>query len=190
MTKFTDRLHSAPGLALAGAALLALGGAVGAGAALETRQAEAMAPGPPVPIASLATASRPWLGEPVVTVRGKIAEVYGSRFVLADGSGRTLVDVGRGDEAKSGLAPNQDVTVQGRYEDGVVRARYLVGADGRVAALGHHGERGHGGHPGHEDLRRDRHGDAPEAGPPPAGNPGHDVAPTAAPAAGNQKSEP
>ncbi|MDB5671907.1 MAG: hypothetical protein JWO25_2866, partial [Alphaproteobacteria bacterium] len=148
MTRFADRLRSGPGLALAGAALLAAGGALGAGAAVSTRPVVAMAPGAPVPIGSLAAASRPWLGEPVVTVRGRIAETYGHQFVLADGSGRTLVDIGPRGEAAARLAAGQAVTVQGRFDGGIVHARFLVGPDGRVAALGRgrgHGPDGHRG---------------------------------------------
>jgi hypothetical protein len=151
-------------LALAGGALLVLGGAIGAGAVIATHPIEVMAPGGPVAIASLATATQPWVGEPVVTVRGQVAEVYGNRFVVADRSGRTLVEAGGPRDAGAIVTAGQIVTVQGRYEDGVIRARYLVGPDGRVAALrapgGH--RRGHGGR-----GRDDRGPDAPEAPPQP-----------------------
>lgn len=153
MTSFKTRLNSRTGLTLAGALLFGLGGLTGAATTLAVRPPVAMAPAAPVPIASLAAAATPWLGEPVVTVRGRIAEVYGGRFIVADRSGRALVEAGPA--GAGALAANQVVTVQGRYEDGVIRARFLVGPDGRVAALDPHFGPGRG-----------RHG--PHGGPPPA----------------------
>lgn len=177
MTRFTimnrlkDRLPSAR-QTIVGAALLLTGGAIGAGAMSFARPSEPMAPGAPVQIAALASAARPWVGEPVVTVQGRVAETYGGSIVIADNSGRALVDLGRRGVQEAALATNQLVTVQGRYDDGVIRARYLVGPDGRVAELGPGRPGGHGRH------GMERFGpDAPEAppAPPPSGN---TVAPT------------
>jgi hypothetical protein len=51
----------------------------------------------------------------IVTIKGKVAEVYGDRFILADGSGRAMVDTGHdATPATAGAA----LTVQGRYDDG------------------------------------------------------------------------
>lgn len=151
---FKERLFTKPGLAVSTAALLALGGTIGAIAADGHHRVEVMAPATPVPVRSLAAASQPLVGgaESVVTVRGRVARVFGSQFVLTDGTGDVLVDTGRhrGVEAGEAIAAGQTLTVQGRYDDGTIRARYLVGADGRVAALG--GGGGRHGH-GHGDGR-------------------------------------
>ena len=114
-------------LAVAAAALLALGAAGGAGAVQLTRPTVEMAPTVPTAVAKLAQSSG------IVTVKGRVAETYGDRFVLQDGSGRTLVDAGRGAaDVQSGAA----LTVQGRYLDGQLHASYLVDAQGNVQAVG------------------------------------------------------
>lgn len=107
-------------LALAGAALLALGAAGGAGAMALTRPAVEMAPTVPTAVAKLPQSSG------VVTVRGRVAAVYGDRFVVEDASGRALVDAGRDSAPRAG-AP---VLVQGRYDEGQLRARFLVDSAG------------------------------------------------------------
>ncbi|MGK6321995.1 hypothetical protein ACMGDM_02800 [Sphingomonas sp. DT-51] len=107
-------------LALAGAALLALGAAGGAGAMALTRPAVEMAPTVPTAVAKLPQSSG------VVTVRGRVAAVYGDRFVVEDATGRALVDAGRDSAPRAG-AP---VLVQGRYDEGQLRARFLVDSAG------------------------------------------------------------
>ncbi|MBB3695503.1 hypothetical protein [Sphingomonas sp. BK580] len=107
-------------VALAGAALLALGAAGGAGAVALTRPAVEMAPTVPTAVAKLAQSSG------TVTVRGRVAAVYGDRFVVEDSSGRALVDAGRDSAPRAG-AP---VLVQGRYDEGQLRARFLVDGAG------------------------------------------------------------
>jgi len=107
-------------VALAGAALLAIGAAGGAGAMALTRPAVEMAPTVPTAVAKLPQSSG------VVTVRGRVAAVYGDRFVVEDSTGRALVDAGRGSAPNAG-AP---VLVQGRYGDGQLRARFLVDSAG------------------------------------------------------------
>lgn len=140
-------------LALGGVALLAVGAAA-AYAVGATRPGVEMAPLTPVAIKSLAAGSN------VVTVKGQVAEVYGSRFILADASGKTLVDTGRTRDFGGLVTPTplvtagQPVTVQGRFGNGSLRASFLIGPDGKVVALrgmrgghdrdggGRHGERG------------------------------------------------
>lgn len=112
---------------LAAAALLALGAAGGAGAVQMTRPSVEMAPTVPTAVARLSQASG------IVTVKGRVAEVYGDRFVLQDGSGRTLVDVG---PAGEGVQSGSMLTVQGRYVDGQLHASYLVDGAGQVQAVG------------------------------------------------------
>ena len=75
-------------LALAAAGLLAVGGAAGAVTVAATRPSVTMAPATPVAIRSLQS-------DGIVTIRGTVAEIYGNKFVMADPTGRALVDLGR-----------------------------------------------------------------------------------------------
>ena len=143
-------------LTLAGAALLALGGGVGAATVAVTRPSVTMAPATPSAIRSLAAS------DGIVTVRGRVAEVFGDRFVVADPTGRALVDAARGGNDSALVATGQVVSVQGRFDRGVMHAAFLVGADGKVSALGPLGGPPHGRH-GPPDR-----GCAPD-GPPPGG---------------------
>ncbi|MHA0337164.1 hypothetical protein [Sphingomonas aquatilis] len=91
------------------------------------------------------------IGDTIVTVRGKVAEVFGNRFIVADNTGRVLVDAGRRGDDRSLVQLNQVVTVQGEYEDGALRPSFLVQPDNTVIAFRAHGgrhggKRGHGGH--------------------------------------------
>ncbi|MDR6786717.1 hypothetical protein J2Y58_000055 [Sphingomonas sp. BE138] len=104
-------------VALAGAALLAVGAAGGAGAVQLTRPSVEMAPTVPTAIAKLPAS------DGIVTVRGRVAAVYGQRFLVEDATGRTLVDAGRGAGTLTRGAP---VLVQGRFDDGQLRARFLA----------------------------------------------------------------
>lgn len=117
------------GLALAAAALVVLGGAGGAAVMATQSPSVTMAPATPVAINTLSDDS-------VVTVRGKVAEIYGNKFILADASGRALVDAGREGEGGKLVAPGEAVTVQGRFDNGSIHAAFLVRADGKVTALG------------------------------------------------------
>lgn len=157
MTDWKNRISPRNRLTVAAAALLALGAAGGAGAVQLTRPPVEMAPTVPTAVAKLAQTSG------IVTVKGRVAESYGDRFVLQDGSGRALVDVGpEGRDVQSGSA----VTVQGRYVEGQFHASFLVDAQGNVRAVG---APPHGPH--------DRRGPPP----PPPGGPG---APPPPPGAG------
>ena len=187
--------------ALVAAALLAVGVGGGATVAQMSAPSVEMAPANPVAIKSLAD------GDSIVTVRGKVAEVYGPAFILADGSGRALIEAGphRGfmGRATSLVAVGQTVTVQGHFHDGTIHASFLVGADGKVTALRPMGpprggpDRGPGG-PDGPGFRHGPHGgpggpegrgpdrgpdegpDGADAPPPPP------AAPVAAPATGNR----
>jgi len=150
------------GAALVGACLLAIGGTVGAVAAHQGRPAIEMAPMAPVAISALSTSSD------IVTLRGRVVEIYGNKFILADASGRMLVDAGRGGEDPGLVSLNAPVTVQGRFERGFVHASFLIGADGNVTALGPVGRGPHDRH----GPPPPRPGDAPPpGGPPPAAGP-------------------
>lgn len=138
MINVSQRLRSTPALIVAGFALLGIGGAIGATAASSMEHTAIMANATPTPIKSLADAARPWIGEPVVTVKGRVTQVFGRQFILSDGTGQVLVDAGGRGEWEGGIAANQVLTVQGGYDHGTLRPSYLIGADGRVAALDAH----------------------------------------------------
>jgi len=141
MTNWTNRLSPRTKIGLGTAALLALGAAGGAGAVAVTRPAIEMAPITPIAIGTLARHSG------IVTVKGRIAEVYGNRFIVGDASGRTMVDAGR--FAEAGMQAGAPVTVQGRYLDGQLHASFLVDQAGTVEQVGP-AHRLHG-HPGGPD---------------------------------------
>ena len=139
-TRTTGRVR----IALAGIGLLGAGAIAGGVASHAMRPAIEMAPLHAIAIRSLPTASG------IVTIRGRVAETYGNKFVIDDGSARTLVDTGpTGDESPL-VADGGAVTVQGRFDRGFVHASFLVDAAGKVIALGPvrppHG--GHGPHRG------------------------------------------
>lgn len=176
----TEHSHTAPGrfnfrrnrLALAAAGLLVVGGAAGAVTVAATRPSVTMAPATPVAIRSLQS-------DGIVTIRGTVAEIYGNKFVMADPTGRALVDLGREGEDGSLVTAGQPVTIQGRFEHGFVHASFLVGAGGKVTALGPlggppRGRHGPGHGPGRDGPDRDGGPDGgpdrgPGAPPPPAG---------------------
>ncbi|MBC3941569.1 hypothetical protein [Sphingomonas albertensis] len=154
-------------LALAAAGLLAVGGAAGAVTVAATRPSVTMAPATPVAIRSLQSNGQ---SDGIVTIRGTVAEIYGNKFVMADPTGRALVDLGREGEDGTLVTAGQPVTVQGRFEDGFVHAAFLVGAGGKVTALGPIGgpPRGPGG-PGGPGRDGPGGPGGPGAPPPPAG---------------------
>jgi hypothetical protein len=141
MASLNEKVSALSGVAktAVAAALLVIGGAVGAGIAHHERPAIEMAPTTLTPIAKLANA------DGIVTVRGKVAESFGDSFVLADASGRTLIRAGHEGEAQ---AVGSTVTVQGRADDGKLRPSFLVDASGKVTAL--RGGPRHGRHHGPE----------------------------------------
>ncbi len=184
--RFTFRRNR---LVLAAAGLLVVGGAAGAVTVAATRPSVTMAPATPVAIRSLQS-------DGIVTIRGNVAEIYGNKFVMADPTGRALVDLGREGEDGNLVTAGQPVTIQGRFEHGFVHASFLVGAGGKVTALGPlggppRGRHGPGHGPGRDGPDRDGGPDrGPGALPPPAGMaaprpamaPGAAPAPAAAPA--------
>ncbi len=177
MTSFKDRLPQVSRrgkLGFGAAALLALGAAGGAGAVSLTRPAVEMAPTVTTAIAKLPA------GSGIVTVRGRVAEVYGDRFVLQDQTGRTMIDAGGGADASPGVG--QTIAVQGRFENGQLHASYLIGQDGKVSAMGPAGGPPHG-----RGTPERPHHDGPP--PPPAGDrdrPGSAPPPAGCDVAGSQ----
>lgn len=71
-----------------------------------------------------------------VAIKGEVDEVFGNKFVVQDGSGRALVDTGPRGEGRIIVAKGETVTVQGRFDSGVVHADVLAHADGRNEAFG------------------------------------------------------
>ena len=164
-------------LALAAIGLVVVGGAAGTVAGHVMQPSIEMAPLKPVAIKSLASSSG------IITLRGRVAEVYGDKFVIDDGSGRALIEAGPEGEGGSLVGVGAPVTVQGRYERGFVHASFLVDQAGKVTALGPVG-----GPPPHDrpgPPPPPHRGDAPpppppgEVGPPPAPPVAAPAAPTA-----------
>ena len=116
--------------ALAGAALLGafvLGGGT-VGAALHHQRPTFVAL-TPAPIDAMRDGA-------AVAVKGEVAELFGKDFVLQDGSGRALVDLGPEGEGGGLVGKAETVTVQGRFERGIVHAMAIQHADGHTDALG------------------------------------------------------
>jgi uncharacterized protein YdeI (BOF family) len=113
---------------IAAAVALVIGAAGGASAVKMMRPTPEMAPLTPVAISAMPASS-------LITIKGKVAEIYGNKFVLQDESGKALVETGRAGEGGALVTPDEAVTVQGRFDDGFVHASYLVRQDGRTEAL-------------------------------------------------------
>lgn len=179
-----SRFRRRPAILGAALGLLVVGGGAGALAVEANRPTVTMAPATPVAIRTLTNDD-----DSIVTIRGRVAEIYGDKFVMADGSGRALVETGREGEDGTLVGVGQPVTVQGRFDRGTFHAAFLIGADGKVKALGPLGrpphDRGGPGGPGGPGApgSPDRGpGAGPDRAPPPP--PAGGAAPAATPAAG------
>ncbi|MCP3736436.1 hypothetical protein M9979_16335, partial [Sphingomonas sp. RP10(2022)] len=159
MGRFTNTLtmEHRQWLAL-GAVVMLAASAGGAGAVSLTRPSVEMAPTIATPIAKLGNSHG------IVTVKGRVAEVYGDRFVVQDGSGRAMIDAGH--DGASNVTRGAPVLVQGRYDEGQLRAHFLVGPNGAVEQVGP-GRPPHG--PGHGPGPRHGGPDGPPPPPPGAG---------------------
>jgi hypothetical protein len=131
-------------LGLAAIGLLAVGGVAGGAVGHAFRPPIEMAPTHAVAIRTLPTS------QGVVTIKGRVAESFGSRIVIDDGSGRTLIDGGPRGGGEALAAPGAIVSVQGRYDDGAFHPSFLVDASGTVTPFGppHGPGVGPHGHPG------------------------------------------
>jgi hypothetical protein len=113
------------------AGLLVIGAVIGAGALRVAggipRQAGFVLQ--PSPIASMSE----WTP---AAIKGQVAEVYGNKFIIADASGRALVETGREGEGGRLVKPNETVTVQGQFERGFLHASVIQHGDGRADLLG------------------------------------------------------
>jgi hypothetical protein len=69
-------------------------------------------------------------------VKGDVAEIFGNKFIVQDGTGRTLVETGREGEGRTLVAKGEPVQVQGRFEDGFLHAAALTHGDGKRVVIG------------------------------------------------------
>jgi len=142
------RRHVPKRIKMVGAAVAAL--MVGAaGLSLTQGNDVALNPVEPTPIASIAASG-------AVAAKGEVAEIFGNKFVVQDGTGRALVETGR--EGGKLVAKGETVTVQGRFENGFLHARTVTHADGKMTVLGPAG----GPPPGTLDWAKDRVGLGPK----------------------------
>ncbi|TGD94818.1 DNA-binding protein [Methylobacterium nonmethylotrophicum] len=112
------------------------------------------APTPLTPVAPVAVSALQPSG--AIAAKGDVAEIFGNKFILQDGTGRALVETGRAGEGGTLVAKGESVTVQGRFENGVLHATALTRADGRVEPLRPMGPR-----PGGLDWAKDKVGLGP-----------------------------
>lgn len=150
--------------AMGGGALVAMlvaGAALGAGG---TRMAQRWQPQSvmllqPAPIDKMTDAS-------AVAIKGEVAEIFGNKFVMQDPTGRALVDTGPRGEDRALVTKGETITVQGRFDRGIIRAEIVAHADGRNDAFGPpHGPKGPKGPKG--GPRDDGPGARADRGPPP-----------------------
>lgn len=128
MSDQTPRSRQRQRLALGGVLMLLVGAGAGAGATALTRPSIDLPPAAPTAIAQLANSRG------IVMVQGTTEGIFGDRLLVHDATGRTLIDVGprAGASARIG-AP---IKAQGRFADGQLHARYLIGPDGAVEEAG------------------------------------------------------
>lgn len=108
--------------------------AAAGGVSLAQSEAFVQTPVAPVAVSALSVSG-------ATAARGEVAEIFGNKFILQDASGRALVDTGREGEGGSLVTKGENVTVQGPFEKGFLRARLITRADGRQVSLGRGGPR-------------------------------------------------
>ncbi len=109
---------------------------------------------PLTPVAPVAVSALAPSG--ATAAKGEVAEVFGNKFILQDGTGRALVETGRAGEGGTLVAKGESVTVQGRFENGFLHASALTRADGKIEPL-----RPMGPPPGGLDWAKDKAGLGP-----------------------------
>lgn len=110
-----------------------------------------VAPVTPVAVSALAPSD-------AIAAKGEVAEIFGNKFVLQDGTGRALVETGPAGESGTLVTKGENLTVQGRFENGFLHAQQITRADGTVVAVGPAG----GPPRGPVDWVRERVGLAPQ----------------------------
>ncbi|CAN0432843.1 unnamed protein product, partial [Phaeothamnion confervicola] len=151
--RFSRRNSLLGGIALA---VLAVGAAAGAGGVKLAQNWQT----PSVMLLQPTGIDQMQPGQPLA-VKGNVAEIFGNKFILDDGRGRALVDLGPRGEDVNAVTRGEAVTVQGVFDRGVVRAQIIAHADGRNEAFGP---------PGPPPPRPGR-ADAPPPPPPPGAPP-------------------
>lgn len=132
---------------------LAIPLALGAvGLSLAQKGEASLDPIAPVAISALAPSG-------AVAAKGEVAEIFGNKLIIQDGTGRALVETGRQGEGGTLAKTGETITVQGRFENGFLHARLLTHGDGSVVRLGPAG----GPPPGGLDWARDTIGLGPQA---------------------------
>ena len=94
-----------------------------------------------------------------IAAKGEVAEIYGNKFIVQDGSGKALVETGRAGEGGTLVKPGEAVTVQGRFENGFLHAVLITRPDGSRVVVGPAG----GPPPGTLDWAKDKVGLGPKA---------------------------
>ena len=107
---------------------IALGAAAATGVLAVSMSRDSTVLAAPTAIATLAPSSQ-------AAVKGRVAEIFGNKFVIQDPTGRALVETGRRGEDGNLVAKDETVTVQGRFEHGFVHGDVLVHEDGRAESL-------------------------------------------------------
>lgn len=108
---------------VAGVALLGVGVAAGAAGTRLMVRHEAQPLMPPIAISAMTEGN-------VAAVKGKVTDVFGNKFVVEDATGKALVETGRAGMREKLVASGDEVTVQGRFDDGFMRGSMIVHADG------------------------------------------------------------
>ena len=98
-------------------------GAVG----LSLAQGTSFQPTPVAPVAIQALAA-----SGATAIKGEVAEVFGNKFVVQDGTGRALVETGRAGEGGGLVARGEAVTVQGRFERGLDDGNLFIEAQASI----------------------------------------------------------
>ncbi|OLP61814.1 hypothetical protein BJF93_19165 [Xaviernesmea oryzae] len=115
-------------LGLVAIAALALGTAGGAAAMKLAHPPTDTTPAVPATVSTLSE-------DAMVSLKGKVVEIFGNKFVLEDESGRALVETGPAGEGGKLVTLNEPITIEGRFENGFLHARSLTGADGKTESL-------------------------------------------------------
>ncbi|CAA2144154.1 DNA-binding protein [Methylobacterium bullatum] len=121
------------------------------GLSLAQNSGVTLTPVAPVTVAQLAPSA-------AIAAKGDVAEIFGNKFILQDGSGRALVETGKQGEGGTLVTKGEAVTVQGRFENGFLHATLLTRADGKTVVLGP----ARGPKPGGLDWAKDKVGLGPE----------------------------
>jgi hypothetical protein len=125
------RFGRKPAVAALAGAILVVGAAAGAGGTqlAQRWQPQSVMLLQPAPITALRE------GIPVA-VKGAVAEIFGNKFIIQDDGGRALADLGPRGENRNVVSQGETVTVQGRFDRGMIHAIILSHADGRTEAFG------------------------------------------------------